>query len=102
MTLITAKLFSGYKCSSFVSLHHAIAHASISSPTFGLLHSSVCLYPLIDFPIESEAWRHRRRPLFPFVRRGDDLTGSRMPAYATQLLLDFINWEAAVNYKSIF
>lgn len=40
----------------FISLHHAIPHVSISSPTFGLLHSSVGLYPLIDFPIESEAW----------------------------------------------
>lgn len=58
MTLITAELsFCLWvlmrRC--FISLHHAILHVSISSPTFGLLHSSMGLYPLIDFPIESDA-----------------------------------------------
>lgn len=48
------------------------------------------------------AARHRQRPLFPFVRQDDDLTGSHMPASAPPLSLDFINREAAVNYQSIF
>lgn len=52
---------SGYLCSA-VSFHYIMPSFmfSISSPsTFGLLRSSVGLYPLIDFPIESEA-RERR------------------------------------------
>lgn len=51
---------SEYLCST-VSFHDIMPSFmfSISSPTFGLLHSSMGLYPLIDFPIESETWEQR-------------------------------------------
>lgn len=51
---------SEYLCST-VSFHDIMTFLifSISSLTFGLLHFSTGLCPLIDFPIESETWKQR-------------------------------------------
>lgn len=90
---------------ALVSLHHAIAHVSImGSWVFGY-SNLVCLYSLIDFPVESEAHKQLGTDsihCFHFYGTMMISPAAALPACARLLSLDLINWEVAVNYQSIF
>lgn len=90
MTLIAA-FVPEYLCSA-VLFHDVMTPFMLPISKPSILGPSVRaagLRPLIDFPIESETWDQHgtdRPPLFPFLRRSDDLTGGRMPSSAPRAL----------------